>query len=36
MFGLSQANALLIVPAGVKSLPTGHEVDIWPLDDSLI
>ncbi|MDT8896759.1 molybdopterin molybdotransferase MoeA [Thermanaerothrix sp. 4228-RoL] len=36
LFGLSQANALLIVPAGVKSLPTGHEVDIWPLDDSLI
>lgn len=36
LFGLSQANALLIVPAGVKSLPTGHEVDILPLDDSLI
>jgi molybdopterin molybdotransferase len=36
LFGLSQANALLIIPAGVKSLPTGHEVDIWPLDDSLM
>ncbi len=36
LFGLCQANALLIVPAGVKSLPTGREVDIWPLDDSLM
>ncbi|MCX8024396.1 MAG: molybdopterin molybdotransferase MoeA, partial [Thermanaerothrix sp.] len=36
LFGLSQANALLIIPAGVKSLPTGYEVDFWPLDDSLM
>jgi len=27
-----QANALLIVPSGVKSLPADKEVEIWPLD----
>jgi molybdopterin molybdotransferase len=33
LFSLVQANALLIVPSGVKSLPSGTEVDIWFLDD---
>jgi molybdopterin molybdotransferase len=30
---LVQANALLIVPSGVKSLPVGAEVDTWLLND---
>jgi molybdopterin molybdotransferase len=34
MFSLVQANALLIVPSGVKSLPTGSFVDAWLLDES--
>ena len=29
---LVQANALLLVPSGVKSLPIGAEVDAWLLD----
>lgn len=29
---LVQANALLIIPSGVKSLPAGSEVDAWFLD----
>ncbi len=29
LLSLVQANALLIVPAGVKSLPTGSPVDAW-------
>jgi len=29
---LVQANALLLVPSGVKSLPTGAEVEAWLLD----
>jgi molybdopterin molybdotransferase len=29
---LVQANALLLVPSGVKSLPVGAEVDAWILD----
>ncbi len=33
-FSLVQANALLIVPSGVKSLPTGSFVDAWLLDES--
>lgn len=32
LYALTQANALLIVPNGVKSLPSGAEVEIWPLD----
>jgi molybdopterin molybdotransferase len=32
LFSLVQANALLIVPSGVKSLPVGAEVDAWMLD----
>ncbi len=32
LFSMVQANALLIVPAGVKSLPAGTEVDVWLLD----
>jgi molybdopterin molybdotransferase len=28
---LVQANALLIIPAGVKSLPAEAEIDAWPL-----
>jgi molybdopterin molybdotransferase len=31
LFSFVQANALLIVPSGVKSLPTGSEVDVWLL-----
>ena len=31
IFSLVQANALLIVPSGVKSLPANSEVDIWPI-----
>ncbi len=30
---LVQANALLIIPAGVKSLPAGAESDCWLLGD---
>ncbi len=33
---LSAANALLIVPSGVKSLPAGSEVNVWLLDNSII
>lgn len=32
LFSMVQANALLIIPAGVKSLPKGTEVDAWLLD----
>jgi molybdopterin molybdotransferase len=32
IFSLVQANALLIVPSGVKSLPTGSEVEIWLIE----
>jgi len=31
IFSLVQANALLIVPSGVKSLPAGTEVEIWQI-----
>jgi molybdopterin molybdotransferase len=31
LFSLVQANALLIVPSGVKSLPANSEVQIWPI-----
>jgi molybdopterin molybdotransferase len=34
LLSLVQANALLIVPAGVKSLPTGSQVDAWSLETS--
>lgn len=30
---LVQANALLLVPSGVKSLPVGAEVEAWMIDD---
>jgi molybdopterin molybdotransferase len=30
-YSLVQANAFIIVPGAVKSLPPGSEVDIWPL-----
>ena len=33
IFSLVQANALLIVPSGVKSLPSGSEVEIWFLEE---
>jgi len=33
LYSLIEANALLIVPSGVKSLPSGSEVEIWFLDD---
>ncbi len=32
LFSMVQANALLIIPAGVKSLKKGAEVDAWLLD----
>ncbi len=32
LFSMVQANALLIIPAGVKSLPTEAEIDAWLLD----
>jgi molybdopterin molybdotransferase len=32
IFSLVQANALLIVPSGVKSLPAKSEIEIWPID----
>jgi len=32
LFSMVQANALLIIPAGVKSLEKGAEVDAWLLD----
>jgi len=32
LFSLVQANALLIVPSGVKSLPAGSEVEAWLLE----
>jgi molybdopterin molybdotransferase len=32
LLSLVQANALLIVPSGVKSLPASKEVDIWPIE----
>ncbi|HEX2980912.1 MAG TPA: gephyrin-like molybdotransferase Glp [Anaerolineaceae bacterium] len=35
MFSLVQANALLIVPSGVKSLPIGAKVEFWSLGDGL-
>jgi molybdopterin molybdotransferase len=33
LHSLVQANALLLVPSGVKSLPVGAEVDAWLLND---
>ncbi len=33
LLSLVQANALLIVPSGVKSLPSGAEVEIWFFED---
>jgi molybdopterin molybdotransferase len=32
IFSLVQANALLILPSGVKSLPATSEVEIWPIE----
>jgi molybdopterin molybdotransferase len=34
LFSLVQANALLIIPSGVKSLPSGTEVEAWLLNSS--
>jgi len=31
MLSLIQANALLIIPAGVKCVPAGREIDAWLL-----
>lgn len=31
LFSLVQANALLIVPAGVNLIPAGEEISVWPL-----
>jgi len=33
LLSIVQSNALLIIPSGVKSLPTGTEVDFWLLSD---
>ena len=35
LFSLVQANALLIVPAGIKVIPAGETVSAWALDSSL-
>jgi molybdopterin molybdotransferase len=35
LYSLVQANALLIVPAGVKVIPVGETVSAWALDSSL-
>ncbi len=32
LYSLVRANALLIVPAGVRSLPAGSEINTWPLN----
>jgi molybdopterin molybdotransferase len=32
LLSLVQANALLIIPSGVKSLPSGSEIEAWMLD----
>ena len=32
LLSLVHANALLIIPAGVKSLPAGAEIDAWLLE----
>lgn len=34
LLSIVRANALLIVPAGVKSLPAGAKVDVWLLTDT--
>ena len=36
LYSLVQANAFLIVPSGVKSLPIGAELDAWLFDESII
>jgi molybdopterin molybdotransferase len=33
LLSLVQANALLIIPAGVKSLPAGSNLEVWILND---
>jgi molybdopterin molybdotransferase len=35
LFSLVQANALLIVPAGVTLIPAGEEISAWPLESGL-
>lgn len=35
LFSLVQANALLIVPAGIKVIPAGEEVTAWALESGL-
>ena len=32
IFSLVRANALLILPSGVKSLPASSEIELWPLE----
>jgi molybdopterin molybdotransferase len=34
LLSLVQANALLLIPSGVKSVPSGAQVDAWMLDDA--
>lgn len=36
LYSLVLANALLIVPSGVKSLPVGSKVELWLLNDDLV
>ncbi|WP_062191815.1 gephyrin-like molybdotransferase Glp [Anaerolinea thermolimosa] len=35
LYALTRANALLILPSGVKSLPAGAKVEVWPLDNMI-
>jgi len=35
LYSLVQANALLIVPAGVTLIPAGEEISAWPLESGL-
>jgi molybdopterin molybdotransferase len=36
MHSLVQANALLLVPSGVKSMPAGNYAEVWFIDDGLL
>jgi molybdopterin molybdotransferase len=35
LVSLAQANALLIIPSGVKSVPVGSLVEVWPLTEDI-
>lgn len=36
LLSIVRSNALLIIPSGVKSLPSGSEVEIWLLADTIV